>query len=420
MDPRLLMQILQSRSTQPGLSQTTTGPSPLPTPSLMDLQTAPNAPVPPPPPPRGPNFFDKMFGGPTSMLLGPDARKGAQSQALLRAGLSLLASGGRRVGPNNLGENLLGALQAGTDAYGGAVTQNMGVAQYAEQMQKKAAREAVFRRFGVGPDASPQQTLDGLQRALPYLVQLGDPAVGSIVELLKSQHNKYAKVGEGEQLVDPATGQVIATGGPKQDIIEVRSGNYVLGVDKRTGQEVWRKPRPVGEGEGNTQRFGAMIANQVLGDLQTNTSAQRAAASGYAALIGAADSASTNQESALGLMYALAKVLDPASAVREGELATLQKQGSVDRRVQNWVNAASKGTLTPAMVTDIKKLAASLMAQHKATYEDYLNAANLRASSFGIDISKYAPNPFRRFGLDSQAPGKPDAVAKVDQTLGRN
>lgn len=95
-----------------------------------------------------------------------------------------------------------------------------------------------------------------------------------------------------------------------------------------------------------------------------------------------------NSQSDIGLVYALAKVYDPTSVVREGEFATVARSGGMGPQIQGYVNRIfSDGQLPPQIRIGILN---SLRQSYRAAQQQY-NQVRSRyeglATQSGIDPS---------------------------------
>lgn len=79
-------------------------------------------------------------------------------------------------------------------------------------------------------------------------------------------------------------------------------------------------------------------------------------------------SAAINSKAAdLDLIYGLAKVLDPGSVVREGEMEMVKRTGGVFDQIQGWISSVNAGaSLPPDVRANIMQIAANRVAELKA------------------------------------------------------
>jgi len=98
------------------------------------------------------------------------------------------------------------------------------------------------------------------------------------------------------------------------------------------------------------------------------------------------NSANANGVGDMSLMFAYMKLLDPASTVREGEIATLQNAGGVPEAIWNmYNNVKGSGKLTDKMrnsiITQSRKFYDSEYAKQKDRYDNVYSTAN----KYGLD-----------------------------------
>lgn len=241
----------------------------------------------------------QIFGSQPSYiagLLGEDEaerlRKQAQQSAMMNFGLSLLAASGpsttQRSTGQLLAQGIMAGQQANRSAYEQAVRDRMMQEQIAEQRRLQEERkfaqsvlpniiqqgpelygeDIMGQRVGVGVGA-PQLNLATLQQLLtraPSVAAQVIPTVESYRKLATPEAPKREKLAVEERLVDPVTGQVIATGAPKQrepKYTDIDVGNQIIRY--MDGQEIQRIPKgrapegPVSysplETEGGMMRF---------------------------------------------------------------------------------------------------------------------------------------------------------------------
>jgi hypothetical protein len=156
------------------------------------------------------------------------------------------------------------------------------------------------------------------------------------------------------------------------------------------------------------------VINSIVSGFRTETSDHRDAASGYAALKGAYDQLQTgNPAAAIGMLFAYGKILDPGSVVREGELRTLQNIGAYDQRVKNWMDMATKGTMTPEVAQGIMDVAENTLRQRAQAFADVRQNALQRGELQGVsrqELEQIIPDYYRRAfdggtGASPPAPG---------------
>lgn len=96
--------------------------------------------------------------------------------------------------------------------------------------------------------------------------------------------------------------------------------------------------------------------------------------------------AQPNSQSDIGLVYALAKVYDPTSVVREGEFATVARSGGLGPQIQGYVNRiVSDGRLPDAIRNGIVHSLRQTYDSQRTQYEQVRSRYQNLATRSGID-----------------------------------
>lgn len=220
------------------------------------------------------NLFDQQPSYIPSLLGEDEAdklRRQAQQSGLMNLGLSLLAGAGpqpQRTGIGQLlAQGVMAGQQASRNAYEQAVRDKMLQEQINERQQmleeQRAAKallpqilrpgqemygeDIMGQRVGVGVGA-PQLDLGTLQKLLtaaPGVASKVLPTIETYRKLAQPEMPKLEKLSAEERLVNPITGQIVATGAPKEKAVHYQDlGDVVVGI--QDGKEVFRqrKGRP--------------------------------------------------------------------------------------------------------------------------------------------------------------------------------
>jgi hypothetical protein len=207
-------------------------------------------------------LFSQLFGQQPSYataLLGEEEarrlRQQAQQQGLLSVGLSLLAGSGPSAQPRGIGQLLAQGVQAGQQAYQGAynkaVQERALMEQLAERRQAQAdvqaAQQALQGAFVTREGgAAPMLDMTRLQGIIAGLTPGARSQVLKEAGAIKGAFAgpKLEKLGVEERLINPETGDVVATGAPKPrepKFTTVDVGNAI--IEYMDGVEVGRKPK---------------------------------------------------------------------------------------------------------------------------------------------------------------------------------
>lgn len=107
-----------------------------------------------------------------------------------------------------------------------------------------------------------------------------------------------------------------------------------------------------------------------------------------------------------GLAVAFAKIVDPGSVAREGEVAAVQGSGALSQSMkQSLVNAINgEGALPPQMREEIVRLAEGFYKEQAEKYQQTYNEYRGRAERFGIDPRDALPDPLQSLSLRPVTP----------------
>lgn len=361
----------------------------------------------------------QIFGSQPSYiagLLGEDEaerlRKQAQQSAMMNFGLSLLAASGpsttQRSTGQLLAQGIMAGQQANRSAYEQAVRDRMMQEQIAEQRRLQEERkfaqsvlpniiqqgpelygeDIMGQRVGVGVGA-PQLNLATLQQLLtraPSVAAQVIPTVESYRKLATPEAPKREKLAVEERLVDPVTGQVIATGAPKEEkpAGAVLEAMQVLGIMKPIASLSLEERKQIND---YINRKAEATAPKVKVDLKDPTAVATAqlstvkswndqlkengdaiTASRAAAFYNAYNQAKQGNTSADGaLIYNLAKVYDPSGAVQQGDVNTIIGNRSIPTQVQLLAQRFKKGgTFTPEERNNMKTIIDGIVEQRQS------------------------------------------------------
>jgi hypothetical protein len=348
-------------------------------------------------PTRRPGLLDRLMPVPGAMegLLSPEDIKQARMQGLLGLGTSLLSASGPRPQGQvpSLGQALGQGVQQGMSAYQQALqgTAGMNVAvqerQKAQQIQQQ--RAAIQARYPARPNETPQQVIERLTKMLPEYMAINDTEmVGKLVELLKS-------VGNNNQARRPT---------PQ----EIRLGNKVILRDPETGQQVDEYPIAPSPRDPNAPDTAQQLRDQrmftreqqLADDFNRDTRTQRETSAKLRGAITERGAALTGDPAAqINILYAFINAMDPASAVREGEIALARAATPVWSQAQaifqKYLTDGSV-TLTPQMIRSMT----DLMERRVQGWDRYIGERSEyyrgRAQRWGLNADDLFPVPQSR------------------------
>lgn len=154
--------------------------------------------------PAAPSYFPSLLGEEQARL----AQQQAQQQGLLGAALGLLSAGGPSRTPVSFGQSLAQGLQAGQQAYSGALKQRVEEAQVQRQLaeeQRKLQEQQAIRQYlpsvlGTGEAGAPRLDVNALRDLLakaPSAVPAITALTKSMSEILPKPEYIYEKLPDG-------------------------------------------------------------------------------------------------------------------------------------------------------------------------------------------------------------------------------
>jgi hypothetical protein len=180
--------------------------------------------------PAAPSYFPSLLGEEQARL----AQQQAQQQGLLGAALGLLSAGGPSRTPVSFGQSLAQGLQAGQQAYSGALKQRVEEAQVQRQLaeeQRKLQEQQAIRQYlpsvlGTGEAGAPRLDVNALRDLLakaPSAVPAITALTKSMAEILPKPEYVYEKLPDGTVVkldkrgIEPAQQVWAAPKAPKLD-----------------------------------------------------------------------------------------------------------------------------------------------------------------------------------------------------------
>lgn len=228
--------------------------------------------------------------------------------ALMRGGLAMLAHGGR---DGTLGESIANAALLGLEDYAGSKKETEQLQQgMAAQIQEQLMRAQLSDpRLAEAMGFTPDQMR--IFAAMPLSKQ------ADIAEEMLTREGPEPLILSKDAIAIDRAGNLI--GGnlvPEEpEIVRVDDGARIMGIDNRTGQAYWEIPKIQ-----VTTRDPVEASNQLRNEFRGLSSTKdwnEVYVQYQTAVEGLQDPYRTAD---LGFMYAIAKIVDPGSVVREGEI----------------------------------------------------------------------------------------------------
>jgi hypothetical protein len=332
------------------------------------------------------------LGGVDDPELTPEQNRAARSQAILMAGLAMLAS-------NQPG---LGAVAEGAmfgQQVGGQARQIAYMSTQEERLKQALQNPAIVGK---------------LTEEQAALIQLLPPmeAGKKLMELAFAPKPGPIATAANTALVDPVTLQEVyrntVEDKPEPLPADVRAALWEMGLDESTLNAEQR--RAVMQRVEQMKRAGATTVNvnterrQDFADSNTLATAferdmgdYKAIASHYGTLRQMATDPTGASD--VALIFAYMKILDPTSVVRESEYATAANAGSIPERVRAAFNKAKDGDkLSDVTRAEFIGAAERIATQKQREARPVIERYRSRAIAGGVDPEMVIYDPFAEIG----------------------
>lgn len=255
-----------------------------------------------------------------------------------------------------------------------------------EQERIRTGRESVAAKFPPPTSGAPADFQKWANQVYPALVALGDKEgvheLNTVMQQLTAKDNgananpfTYENMGGETWQIDKATGQVVAK--------FPRSPNP-------------RDPNAPDHAQELSEQRRFVRENQLTDDFNKDTKSQRESAAKIKNALSEADNAAKGDGAAqINLLYAFVNAMDPASAVREGEIGLARAATPVWQQAQSIFTKYMTGasvTVPPGMV----KSMAGLMERRLGSYNSYIQERSkyysARARKWGLDPNQLFPD----------------------------
>jgi hypothetical protein len=347
------------------------------------------------------------FSGPADPRLSAEQNDAARKQALFNAGIATIL-GGR--GGNTTAQALaIGALtgqQAGASHRGGQVM----------NAQKEAAKKRLQDALGAG-----MVDEQSLRRMFTQALIAGDiDSARTLSEVLKSLPDpKAVTIDSGAYMVEaegknPTTGKMDRYTYDRRDPskkhwhgveLPPKSATSALSLDLRKDNALFGRE------------------NALVDDYTRDTKdISEAYDFVHSALSNASLAIAGQAASKVNMLYAFVKAMDPASVVREGEIALVRGAAPLVSRVQNWIDDVARGK-SPVVPKEVLIQMRDLMQKRMAFYEDrWSEQRGLmtdRAKRWEIDESAFRKAPERYKQYMPAVTGPNPKTSNLNRLLGK-
>jgi hypothetical protein len=336
-----------------------------------------------------------LMPAPAGGLLSEEDVKNARMQGLLGLGAGLLSASGPA--PQGTAPRLMQAVGQGIQgmqgAYQGAVGQNVeqraaqqqlqaGQAELAEQQaakQKQAAlaatRQQIIAEHPLPADVGGMAKW--VEAVLPKFMAAGDEEYVQRLAAIRST------LGNGQKEKEP--GQWVEIPGPDGKPMT----KYVTASEAGQGIPVYERPQrdtdeamTINSRFLNEQRLEDHYGKQIDGVKTT-----------IDAYMGAKQAAQMGGAGDLQVLYSFIRALDPASVVREGEVALARQAASLRSQAEILKQKFEKegGTLSQVQRDQMLQLMKQMVELKAARARDARKSAQSRSERFGLNVYLYDP-----------------------------
>lgn len=334
------------------------------------------------------------------------AKRQAQSDALLNLSAALMKVGAPSRTPQGLGLGLVEGMQAAGRGYKesmqGALQEKLAQQKIAEAIASKqragaaqnlltsALQPQLVSESTTGPGGVPypvnQVRQASLQELIPQFAKYGTEgfdALSKYLDVQKAAKPQYVTLKEGEQLLDPTTLQPVA-GQPKQNLTTDYNNWVLAGKPGDFGSWLQQSKKPLvvmNEGQKgfeNVSSLNKMFTSEpIYKELAGMDTAYKQVTSAIAAGTPIGDTAAATK---------IMKLLDPGSVVRETELGmAMAATGKLDL-LSNYLNNYIKGTkLTDNQRKEFQSLANELYNAAASAYNTKRMQYKAIGDKFGLD-----------------------------------
>lgn len=334
-------------------------------------------------------------------LLSEQDHKAARNQGLLSLGASLLADSGWSTNAPTFGQAMGRGILTGQQSYNGAVENSVKQAlakqgfdvnklqmkglkdELARAESLKTSRAAIMEKHGRPTPGDMAGTAQWIDNVLPDLIAAGDEeTVARLSEIRKSlggQTNQkaFTEVDRGDviELRDPRTGKVLET--IKKGAAPRDTG---AGAEQRQALQMQRDFQ-------REQQLGDDFNKDTIQYRQTAVKLDQALQEAPRAQAG-------DPAAAMNMLYAFVSAMDPASVVREGEIALAQAitpmWPKVQSMYQKYLNGDRSFAVPPEMVASMAELMRRRYSGLERATNERVKYYQGRGSRWGIDSSVFA------------------------------
>lgn len=369
-------------------------PMPLPQPRMF----VPPVPAISPITQKAPSVLNPQAQPESMSLFSDEDMSNARGRGLMGFGLSLLGDSGwaPKYGGPTLTQSLGRAGTAGLEAFDAAkqnaLTSRMQHMQIRDAERLSKSRAAIMQKYPISPNMTSEQTIDTLERMFAEFSAAGDHEMsGKIGEVLKSYGGNRA-----------------AAKAPQ----EIRVGNEVILRDPTTGKVVDRYPIRPSPKDPNAPDTAQQLRDQrmfqreqqLTDDFNRDTRDIRGAAREINGAISEVPRAMQGDGAAqVNILYAFVKAMDPASVVREGEVALARLASPFWQQAQSLLTKYMSGesvVMPPQMLEKMGELMQRRLRGYERSVNERADYYTGRAKRWGLD----ATDAFPRLNLNQPTP----------------
>jgi hypothetical protein len=339
---------------------------------------------------------DNLMPVPTALkgLLSPDDISTARRQGLLHLGIAM--SQGRGENPlQSLGRGLEAAQHAYGDHLDGVIAQRKEADAeqqrqmlIAQQQQLLKSRAQIAMQFPAKQNETAAQTLSRFQQIAAAQADAGDlTSAAKTGALIKDLRGPAAPaphtINAGDKMITIGPdGKVLRTDPVGENPAQVaRDAAASARANSMEGRQAAMEARA----EAAAKKATTLQQNVIVKDFNKTAEDYHAAESGYAVLK-AAKASPNNFMQPMAALDALARMLNPKGAVRQGTLQILKSQGSLGDRLTRNLTMLQSGKWPDGMQKEVFDMADKIMSEHTEDFETARQEAIDRGDAQGVDV----------------------------------
>lgn len=315
-------------------------------------------------------------------ILSPADVSAARSRGLLHMGAAMLEAGGPSHEGISLGQGISRGLLAGEQGMDAATQQmsaqkmqGLSYAQMKEQLQQKAQMRELMTSVGFNGSGTDEQKLASLEKAAGLALAQGNhDLVTSIASMTRAIHEKKGQQ-PNAHWVDGVGGR-FARNPVTAEQMNDASGKPIM-VPYDPSEIAARNPGDMTQAQKNRGLLGLRAS------FHTSIAKLSDAADAYRNIL-VAQKTSDNPMSATNALYSYARLKNPGSVVRAGDINGLKSAASLPDRFKNAFTQMTQGHMSKELMDYIVSEAHGLAASKRESYNTLRGGALESADMMGF------------------------------------